>query len=468
MAGVDPVYTDTPPKKDRNLGARLRHRLLPRTLFGRSLLIIALPIILLQMIVAVIFFDRIWDSTSSRVVGALAGEISYIKEQMIDARDDAARSKIAQQASHSLGMTVELREESASIDSHGGDPFARYSWFSPGARLKEELDRQLDAPFVLRPYEKEKWFVIEVEYKPGKVFSVLSHERRLLSSTTYIFFLWLIGGAFVLFSVSMLFMRNQIRPILRLAVAAEKFGKGQDVGDFRPVGATEVRTAARAFLQMRDRLRRQIEQRTLMLAGVSHDLRTPLTRMKLQLALMPKGADRDHLEQDIAEMEKMVEGYLAFAKGAGDEPTSVTDLSSIISRIAVNAGREGHSVTVALPRDSAIMNIRARPVALERALANLVGNACRFGKNVRISSTLEDESNDVLITVDDDGPGIAADQRDEVFKPFYRIEKSRNKKTGGVGLGLSITQDIILSHGGDITLDNSPAGGLRVIVRLPA
>ncbi len=468
MAGIEPVYTDAASSKPRGLAAQLRHRLLPRTLFGRSLLIIALPMLLLQLIVAVLFFDRIWDSTSNRVVSALGGEISYIKDQMVQAPDDATRLRIAEQASHNLGMTVETRNGTAESGMQGGDPFARYSWFSPGAKLQAELDRRLDAPFVLRPYEKEKWFVIEVEYLPGKVFSVLSHERRLLSSTTYIFFLWLLGGAFVLFSVSMLFMRNQIRPILRLAVAAEKFGKGQDVGDFRPVGATEVRTAARAFLQMRDRLRRQIEQRTLMLAGVSHDLRTPLTRMKLQLALMPKGSDRDHLEQDIAEMEKMVEGYLAFAKGAGDEPTAVTDLAAIITRIAANAGREGHAVATVLPCDPATLTIRARPVAIERALANLVGNACRFGKNVRIASSLDDDTTELLITIDDDGPGIPADQREDVFKPFYRIEKSRNKKTGGVGLGLSITQDIILGHGGDITLGDSPSGGLRVVVRLPS
>lgn len=465
MAGIDPIYTDV--RHKNGMTAQLRHRFLPRTLFGRSLLIITLPMVLLQLIVAIIFFDRIWDGTSQRVVGALAGEISYIKEQMIAAPNDAARIKIATQASHNLGMTVEFKTDISTIDAHSKDPFARHSWFSPGAILKEELDRRLDAPFVLRPYEKEKWFVIEVEYAPGKIFSVLSHERRLLSSTTYIFFLWLIGGAFVLSSVSMLFMRNQIRPILRLAIAAEKFGKGQDVVDFRPIGATEVRAAAHAFLQMRDRLRRQIEQRTLMLAGVSHDLRTPLTRMKLQLALMPKNGDREHLEQDISEMEKMVEGYLAFAKGAGDEPTSITDIAALMTRIAANAGREGYSVSTVLPRAPAL-SVRARPIAIERALTNLVGNACRFGKNVRISGSINNENTEILITIDDDGPGIPIEEREDVFKPFYRVEKSRNKKTGGVGLGLSITQDIILGHGGDITLTDSSLGGLRVIVRLPA
>ncbi len=465
---MTPVYTDSTTKKG-NLFVRLRHRLLPRSLFGRSLLIIALPMVMLQLIVAFVFFDRIWDSSSNRVVSALAGEIQYIEGQIRDAPDDAARQLIAKQTSASLGVTVTLRKDSiAHISGMGSDPFARHTWFSPGARLQAELDRRIDAPFVLRPDDKERWFVVDIEYAKGQVISILSHERRLLSSTTYIFFLWLIGSAFILLSVSMLFMRNQIRPILRLAIAAEKFGKGQDVSDFRPVGATEVRTAARAFLQMKDRLRRQIEQRTLMLAGVSHDLRTPLTRMKLQLALMPAGQDRDHLEQDIAEMESMVEGYLAFAKGAGDEPTALTDLGALILRISANAARLGHAITPILPSDTSVLNVKLRPVAIERALGNIVGNACRYAQKVQITAGIDDENGDILIAIDDDGPGIALDQREDVFKPFYRIEKSRNRKTGGVGLGLSIAQDIILSHGGDITLDTSPMGGLRVSLRLPA
>lgn len=466
MAGIDPVYTDA--RTNQSVFARARHRLLPRTLFGRSLLIIALPMILLQLIVAFIFFDRIWDSTSNRVVAALAGEIAYINNQMQDSASAAERKRIAEIASDSLGMTIEVIEENASLGARAGDPFARYAWFSPGAMLQRQLEQRISVPFVLRPYERARMFVIEVEYAQGRMFRVLSHERRLLSSTTYIFFIWLIGSAFILFSVSMLFMRNQIRPILRLAVAAEKFGKGQDVSDFKPVGATEVRTAARAFVLMRDRLRRQIEQRTLMLAGVSHDLRTPLTRMKLQLVMMPQGSDRQHLEQDISEMENMVEGYLAFAKGAGDEPTSSCDLAALIERVVTNATREGHNVTRALPLDRASLTIKLRPIAIERALANLVGNACRFGKTVKVTAGCEDGNEAVLITIDDDGPGIAPDNRDDVFKPFYRVEKSRNKKTGGVGLGLSIAQDIILGHGGDIVLGDSPLGGLRVSIRLPA
>ncbi len=447
---------------------RLRHRLLPRTLFGRSLLIITVPVILLQVIVAFIFFDRHWESTSNRLVFALAAEISYIANQLQEAESSAERDKIAATASHSLGVTVVLSSSAQDIShQRADDPFARYSWFSVGPKLEEELDRRLDSPFVVRPYERDKWFVVDVQYAPGEVMSVLSHERRLVSSTTYIFILWLIGSAFILFSIAILFMRNQIRPILRLAVAAEKLGRGQDVPDFRPVGAMEIRKAAAAFIRMKERLRRQIEQRTLMLAGVSHDLRTPLTRMKLQAALALPGSDAEALKQDIAEMEQMVNGYLAFAKGEGDEPTSMADIAEIIQRVSANAARLGHTIHFDIngnPVDRRLL-AKVRPVAIERAISNVVGNATTFGKNIWINAQYLDD--DIEIIIDDDGPGILPADREVVFRPFYRLEKSRNKKTGGVGLGLSITQDIVHNHGGEIVLADSPRGGLRVILRLP-
>lgn len=460
MARIDPAsrYDSKP--------ARLHHRFLPRTLFARSLLIIAVPVILLQVIVTFIFFDRHWDNTSSKLAQALGSEIAYIARQMQAAPDDAAREKIATSASNGLGLTVALAPDQQNVSPARGDPFARYAWFSVGPKLEEEIARRLNVPFVVRPYEREKWFVVEIEYLPGKILSVLSHERRLVSSTTYIFILWLIGSAFVLFSISILFMRNQIRPILRLAVAAEKLGRGQDVPDFKPVGAMEIRKAAQAFIRMKERLRRQLEQRTLMLAGVSHDLRTPLTRMKLQLAMAPAGSDNDSLKEDIAEMEQMVEGYLAFAKGEGDEPSVMTDLGSIITRIAANTARTGQVVQVALPEGAQDrLMLRIRPMALERAIGNVVNNASQYAQNVWLTVRILDE--DAEIIVDDDGPGIPATHRETVFRPFYRLEKSRNKKTGGVGLGLSITQDIVHGHGGEVILADSPHGGLRVIMRLP-
>lgn len=318
-------------------------------------------------------------------------------------------------------------------------------------------------PFRIQPHTKERWFEIVVRLDEHRVARILCPERRLTSPTTYIFILWLIGSALILFGIAILFMRNQIRPIMRLAVAAEKFGKGQDVPDFRPVGAAEVRQAARAFLEMKDRLKRQIEQRTAMLSGVSHDLRTPLTRMKLQLAIMKGGADMDNLRQDIEEMEKMVEGYLTFAKGEGDEMPETTNLRPMLDRVLINARRQGYEVSEVFGDR---LTIKVRPIAIERAIANVVSNACKYGKRVWISALCE-EDEAVEIIVDDDGPGIAEDLRGEVFRPFFRVEKSRNKKTGGVGLGLSIARDVVHGHGGDIMLDDSPHGGLRVVIRLP-
>ncbi|MBU6476249.1 MAG: HAMP domain-containing protein, partial [Alphaproteobacteria bacterium] len=295
-----------------------------------------------------------------------------------------------------------------------------------------------------------------------RVVRFLSSDDRLMDPRTYIFILWLIGSAIVLMAVAVVFMRNQIRPIHRLALAAEKLGKGQDLANFKVEGAREVRQAGRAFLDMRDRIRRQIDHRTAMLAGVSHDLRTPLTRMKLQLAMQQASPENDNLRQDIEEMEKMLEGYLAFARGGGNEPTELVDMRFVLARIAANARRQGAEIAETCVDHAPL---RARPVAIERALSNIVSNACKYAQHVRIGLTTEPEA--VEVTVDDDGPGIPAAQREDVFKPFFRLEKSRNPKTGGVGLGLSIAQDIINAHGGEISLADSDMGGLKVIVRLP-
>jgi two-component system osmolarity sensor histidine kinase EnvZ len=300
-----------------------------------------------------------------------------------------------------------------------------------------------------------------VQLGGGRVARILCPDNRLSSATTYIFFLWMLGGATVLSGIAVAFMRNQIRPIRRLAIAAEKFGKGQDVASFRPEGAAEVRQASRAFLEMKDRLKRQIEQRTAMLAGVSHDLRTPLTRMRLQLA-MSRDAESENLLEDIAEMEKMIEGYLTFAKGEGGESPEATDISSILDRVIAGARRQGYDVQAASMEK---MHLRLRPMAVERAVSNVVSNACKYAKRVWVSAYMQSDAFE--IAVDDDGPGIPPDQREDVFRPFYRIEKSRNKKTGGIGLGLSIAREVIHGHGGEIFLEDSNRGGLRVVIRLP-
>lgn len=440
-----------------------RHRILPRTLFGRSLLILALPILLLQIIVAFVFFDRHWESMNSKLVFSLAGEIHMLSEKLSAADSQSELDDIVGQAAKSLEILIILEDRDTPLKaSEERLPFETIYWFSTSEKLRNMLGQKLTMPFSVLPYEKERWFEIRVEIKPGKIARFLCHDRRLTSSTTYIFILWLIGSAVILLAISLLFMRNQIRPIMRLAVAAEKLGKGQDVPDFKPVGATEVRKAAQAFLDMKERLKRQIEQRTAMLAGVSHDLRTPLTRLRLQIAMLKNSTEADNMRQDIEEMEKMIEGYLAFARGESGEVTETVDLRPVLDRIVGNARRQGFVVHDQLAER---MFIKVRPVAIERALGNVVTNACKFAKNIWVSAYLHDK--DVEICVDDDGPGISQELREDVFKPFYRVEKSRNKKTGGIGLGLSIAQDVVHSHGGEIFLEDSNRGGLRVVIRLP-
>jgi two-component system, OmpR family, osmolarity sensor histidine kinase EnvZ len=441
--------------------ANLRHRLLPRTLFGRSLMIVSVPILLLQLIVAFVFFGRHWEAMSSKLVFALAGEITMITGHIADARSEDQIASIVKQAHSALDIVVIVENSGRSLKNPELS-FEKFSWFSIAQKLQKALDEELGRPFTIRPYEKDKWFEIVVSAGKSKTVHFICPDRRLYSPTTYIFVLWLIGSAVLLLAIAMLFMRNQIRPIMRLAVAAEKLGKGQDVPDFKPVGAAEVRQASRAFLEMKERLKRQMEQRTAMLTGVSHDLRTPLTRMKLELAMSKDNASNGNLRQDIEEMEKMIEGYLAFARGEGDEAVEMTDLRPLLDRIVSKAKRQGCNVEETLPER---LTIRVRPVAIERAAANIITNACKFAKRIWVEA--REEGNAVDIIVDDDGPGIPPELREEVFRPFFRAEKSRNKKTGGVGLGLSIAQDIVHSHGGEIILADSPRGGLRVIMRLP-
>jgi len=441
---------------------KFKATVLPSTLFGRSLMIVALPILLMQMIVAFVFFDRHWDAMSDKLVFALAGEIGLVTDRVVEAKNIDLQTEITRQASQSLDLTVFVDNDARDLQRMSLS-FEKFSWFSVVQKLRDALAQRFDKQFTIRPYEKDKQFEIVVAIGSKKAIHFICPDRRIYSPTTYIFVLWMIGSAVLLLGIAMAFMRNQIRPIMRLAVAAEKFGKGQDVPDFRPVGAHEVRQASIAFLLMRDRLRRQMEQRTAMLSGVSHDLRTPLTRMKLEIAMLNPSTEIENLRQDVEEMERMLEAYLTFAKGESDELVEMVDLKTVIERIVAKARRQGADVQETLPEGR--MMIRLRPVAIERALGNVVTNAGKFAKNTWVTAT---EQSDVYeITIDDNGPGIAQSLREDVFKPFFRIEKSRNKKTGGIGLGLSIAQDIVHSHGGEIFLEASNRGGLRVVIRLP-
>ena len=437
-------------------------RLLPRTMFWRSLLIITIPVLLVQMISTFIFFDRHWAAMNERLAFALAGEVAFLIDEIEDTSGRIDQQRTVFSAAHTVELSLTLDQKMTRLE-RPENAIIKGRFPSSEDVLRVNLARKLKRPFTVTSYKKERAIEIKVETTKG-VAQILAHERRLFTATTYIFILWMMGSSLVLFSIAVIFMRNQVRPIRRLAIAAERFGRGIDLpASFKPEGAIEIRQAGQAFLNMRERIKRQIEQRTAMLAGVSHDLRTPITRMKLQMEMMRETPDTAALREDLGEMERMIEGYLAFVRGEGDEAPGINDLSPILSRIAMNARRAGQAEVEENVASDLV--VRMRPQAIERAISNLVSNASKFGKKLWITAY---KTNDTIeISIDDDGPGIPRESYDDVFKPFFRMEKSRNPKTGGVGLGLSIAQDIVHSHGGEIWLEPSNRGGLRVVVRLP-
>jgi two-component system, OmpR family, osmolarity sensor histidine kinase EnvZ len=431
-------------------------RFLPRTLFGRALLIIVTPVVLLQVVATWIFYDRHWDTMTHRLAHSVAGEIAMVVDQ-ID-RDADARSRAETLAMAARHMDLVITFEPGAILANADRPLRGLLERTLGGAMDERVRK----PFLIDTRVAHEWIEIRVQLAEG-VLSVMSPERRLYSATTYIFLLWMVGAAMVLFAIAIIFMRNQIRPIRRLAAAAESFGKGRELSkSFKLEGAAEVRQAAAAFLLMRERIKRQISQRTEMLAGVSHDLRTPLTRMKLQLELFGDLPEVEELKQDVIDMEEMINGYLAFARGEGTESPVPTDLNRLVREVAAGARRDGAAVDV---HEEGDFEIQIRPNAVKRCLANLVTNARRHGRHVWLSLGRRDAM--VEIMVDDDGPGIPQEAREDVFRPFFRIEQSRNSATGGVGLGLTIARDIARGHGGDVLLADSPKGGLRAILRLP-
>jgi two-component system osmolarity sensor histidine kinase EnvZ len=289
---------------------------------------------------------------------------------------------------------------------------------------------------------------------------------RITVSAPDLFIVWMVGSSLILLAVAILFLRNQVRPIERLARAADAFGKGRAVPDFKPYGATEVRRAAQAFITMRERIERHVQQRTEMLAGVSHDLKTPLTRIRLQLAMMQSGPETEALREDIAEMERMLDEYLDFARGEGGEQSQLADLGDLV-RDAAGASaraRRGGEERLTLETPGGVL-LPVKTNALRRCVTNLIDNAFKHGRLVRVS--LELGARFAEIHVDDDGPGIAPEKREEALRPFHRLDEGRNLQTGGVGLGLTIARDIARAHGGELLLSESPDGGLRATIKLP-
>jgi two-component system osmolarity sensor histidine kinase EnvZ len=437
--------------------ARAIERLLPRTLLGRSIIIIVTPIVLLQAISAWVFYTSHWNTVTQRLAQSVAGDVASVI-RLLPEPIDPKRSEEVFAIAHDM-MDIKLTFKPGDILPN--DPtISRQNVVD--VALARALQSTVQRPFLIDSRSVRNFVEIHVQLPDGVLRAVV-RRRRLFTSTTYIFLLWMIGTSLALLAFATVFMRRQVRPIRRLAQAADDFGRGRDVLDFTPSGATEVELAGHAFNLMRDRIRRQISQRTEMLAGVSHDLRTPLTRMKLQLALMDEEADVTDLKKDVEEMERMVDGYLAFARGEGTERAVDTDLVELVNDAVADARREGATIVYVGADERLVLPLRRD--TFRRALANIVGNARRYAKKIEVTIQPREHSIDVLI--DDDGPGIPYDRREDVFRPFFRLEGSRNPETGGTGLGLAIARDIVRGHGGDLTLDHSPLGGLRAVLRLP-
>lgn len=428
---------------------------LPRSLLGRSLLIIVTPLVLLQVVSAIIFFESHWDKVSLRLARSVAGDTSSLIELLKQGPTPDEKNRYLELWSTHKLITASLRKDAIlpNAPSKGSGLMDNV--------LNRTLQETLRQPFRIDSETLKRHVIVQVQLS-NNVLQLIVSRKRLFSSTTYVFVIWMVGTSLILFGVATIFMRNQVKPIRRLAVAADNFGKGRDVTQFKPEGAREVRQAASAFLAMRERISRQISQRTDMLAGVSHDLRTPLTRMKLQLAMIQKTDGVDELNSDVEEMEHMLEGYLTFARGEGTETPRPSNVSTVLNEVVAQAHRKSEAVDLHTEGE---LIVPLRPQAFKRCMTNLIDNAIRYADHVTVRAGMRGKA--IEITVDDDGPGIPEDQREEVFKSFYRIDNSRNPETGGVGLGLTIARDVIRSHGGDIILSDSPLSGLRARVRLP-
>ncbi len=429
---------------------------MPKGLYARSLLIIIVPMVVLQSVVAFMFMDRQWSLVTRYLSSAITQEIATLIDVYKTYPQGADRAQLRRIAQDRLGLVVDFLPQTQ-LPPPGPKPF-----FSQlDGALSDEIRKQIGLPFWIDTVGRSA--IVEIRIKlDDTVMRVFARRADIYDSNSWMFLLWMVVTSLVVLAVAILFLRNQIKPIVRLADAAEAFGKGREAPNFRPRGAREVRRAAAAFLEMKGRVERAIEQRTTMLAGVSHDLRTVLTRFKLELALLGSTPETDAIKKDVDEMAGMLEAYLAFARGDSAEPSAPTDIAGLLEELRLDSERHGHRATVAYHGEP---EVTVRPAAFKRCLANLVSNAGRFAASIAITGHRDHRW--LTVTVDDDGPGIPLQLREDVFKPFLRLDDARNQDEGGTGLGLSIARDIVRSHGGDITLGDSPLGGLRATVRVP-
>jgi two-component system osmolarity sensor histidine kinase EnvZ len=438
--------------------------IVPRSLFWRSLLIVVVPLLILQILLTYVFYNRHWDTVTRWLAFGVASEVALLADMIEDTPNAALRADLIERASRATDLDITLTP-GGRLEEAVGAAGIRTDVGHIDNKILEAFAERLQYPFAVDlETDNPERVAVYVQIGPG-LLQVIAARKRVTSTTTWLLLAWMVGSSTVLSAISIFFLRLQIRPIRQLARAADSFGKGRDVGDFRPRGALEIRQAAHAFNLMRHRILRHISQRTEMLAAVSHDLRTPLTRMQLELELLGDGDDPvlGGLRQDVGEMSKLVEEYLGFARGEGRENAEPTDLEPLLESMRQRAERSGVSLDISMDRP---VVLPLRPTAFRRCLGNLVDNACRYARWIGISVRQRDEM--VEIAIDDDGPGIPEAYREKVFEPFVRLDEQPDGASGGTGLGLTIARDVVLSHGGDLRLDRSRRGGLRAVLRMPA
>ena len=427
--------------------------ILPKRLFYRALLIVAVPVLVLQLVITIVFFDSLWIKTNKGMTRALINEINLFVE--VYGNEETNKDELKNQFSLFIDLNIEL------VKNKNLENKYTERWFSP---IDRTLRRELKSSFGT----EEFWFDttsykelidLRIKYQDG-YFKFLVPRDRVTSSSARIFALWITVPAIIMVIISLIFLKNQTRPITNLARAAERFGKGEDVDEFRPSGALEIRQAGHEFDKMRKRILRHLNQRTEMLSGISHDLRTPLTRMKLQIAFIKDKDLAAKLAEDINEMEKMLNEYLQFTSSSYVEKDEMFNLSELIEEIVTKYDNENIQKDL-LPR----IYINGRKNLINRCLNNIIDNALKYGNKVQIK--LSKENTNIFIIIDDDGFGIPKEEYENVFKPFYKIDKGRADSKSSVGLGLSIASDIVRSHGGNIVLDKSKMNGLSVKIFLP-
>ncbi|MBC8300165.1 MAG: ATP-binding protein [Pelagibacterales bacterium] len=426
-------------------------KLLPKQLFYRALLIVAVPIIILQITISVVFFDSLWIKTNKGMTRALVGEIKFF----IDAYDNEQYNKDSLTKLFSESYSVKVEYVSDKLLPKDNPE----RWFSP---MDRTLRRELKSKFLNYWFDATSFqdlIDLKIKYLKG-YFQFYVPKDRVTNSSARLFALWITFPAFLLITIALMFLKNQTRPIINLARASERFGRGEDVGEYRPSGALEIRQAGYEFDRMRKRIIRHLNQRSEMLSGISHDLRTPLTRIKLQLTFIKDKEISNKLSEDVSEMEKMLNEYLHFASNRSAETTKTFDIAELISN-TVNKYENKNIVFDTIYK----IPFTGRKNLIRRCLNNFIDNSIKYGKKVII--VLKKGRNNLAITIDDDGPGIPEKEYENVFKPFYKIDKSRGNSKSSVGLGMSIASDIIQSHGGNIRLEKSQLNGLRVKIFLP-